>query len=142
MTRGGSRGVVLLHGLPAEADAFTDLLVLEQDFVRAGYEPLRFTWPPGFQPLRALRSRTRSFAAELAAALDRYLRTTVCSQFADHEWVVVAHSGGGTVYYYWLTHFSAQFQRDCQTLPWRAFIFASPYRGQMLHLPNGPSIHV
>jgi alpha-beta hydrolase superfamily lysophospholipase len=135
---------VLLHGLPLAEDRFADLEPLAQDLSRAGFHLVRFRWPESINPIRALIDRNRSFSAELAAELDVMLRQQIAAQYTDQRWIIVAHSGGGTIFYRWLLEHSARFYNDYSTRPAAAFIFASLYKCEMqrIKLPDGPVIQV
>src|SRR5438046_1528859 len=69
------RHVVLLHGLySAGQDPFADLFVIQRALEYAGFVVHRVPWPAGFNGLRALMDRNRSFGHDLAEALDAELR--------------------------------------------------------------------
>jgi pimeloyl-ACP methyl ester carboxylesterase len=143
MSQSPSPAVVLLHGLPLADDRFADLLTLEQDLTAAGFSSIRFEWPAAFNAIRALMDRDRSFSEELARALDTTLRREIATQQRETSWIVVAHSGGGMVFYRWLLAHSSRFQADTGMLPDLAFLFAAPYKCELqrIRLPNGRTVN-
>jgi hypothetical protein len=135
----GPPSALLLHGLhDATTDPFADLSMLEQDLIGMGLVPLRFPWPQGFNSVRALMDRRRSFSAELAAALDAYLRQEVGGRYGDGDWIVVAHSGSGLVWYRWLLEYGPAFRQTYGSLPRSTVIIAAPYQCmlQRIELPT------
>lgn len=135
-----------MHGLhETNDDPFVDLLSLEQDLVRAGRVVLRFDWPSEFSPRWAPREiidPNRSLSGALAPHLDSFLRRAVAGSYQTGEWIVVAHSAGGNLWYRWLLDHAVAFQSEGASLPDVAFVFAAPYRWlqQRIVLPNGLSI--
>jgi hypothetical protein len=123
---------VVLHGLYAHGQAPFGLLEAVENFLaQSGLETLRFPWPDSFTPLvvaKTLMDSRRSLFRALADDLDLFLREHIGNESEERDWIVVAHSAGGGVWYQWATHHAGTFVKDFQRPPRIVFTFAAPYQ--------------